>query len=207
MITLTSLLTAVGVTAPAGLNAYLALLIVGLAARFTSLVTLEAPYDLLTNTWVLVGLAILLGVEVFADKVPVVDTINDTISTIIRPAAGGILFLANTRVIDLDPVLAGTLGLLLAGSVHGLKATTRPVVTAVSGGLANPLVSMIEDLFAAAGVILSLLAPLIGFILVVLLVTGMVMLAVAVRRRLRRFGRRQPGGRPPDGASLPPQPG
>jgi hypothetical protein len=208
VIALTSLLTAVGVAAPAGLNAYLALLTVGLAARFTSLVTLEAPYDLLTNTWTLVALAILLGVEVFADKVPVVDSVNDTISTVIRPAAGAILFLANTRAIELDPTLAGILGLLLAGSVHGLKATTRPVVTAVTGGLANPIVSMIEDLLAAAGVILSLIVPLVGFLLVVLLIIGMVALAVVVRRRLRRFGRRLPGGRqPPGGATAPPQSG
>jgi hypothetical protein len=171
-------------------------------------VTLEAPYDLLTNTWTLVALAILLGVEVFADKVPVVDSVNDTISTVIRPAAGAILFLANTRAIELDPTLAGILGLLLAGSVHGLKATTRPVVTAVTGGLANPIVSMIEDLLAAAGVILSLLVPLVGFLLVVLLIIGMVALAVVVRRRLRRFGRRLPGGRqPPGGATAPPQSG
>jgi hypothetical protein len=192
MSTTIAIMTAIGLAGPAGLNAYLALLIVGLAARFTGLITLEAPYDFLTNTWVLLLLGVLLGVEVFADKIPAVDSINDIIGTVVRPTAGGILALASTQGVGLDPVLMGALGVILAGGVHGLKATARPVVTATTGGLGNPLVSMIEDIAAAAGTILTLLAPVIGFIVVVVVLIIMITLAVQVRRRLRRLGSRRP---------------
>ena len=196
------ILTAVGLAAPAGLNAYLALLIVGLAARFTSLIKLGEPYNILTNTWVLLLLGVLLAVEVFADKIAVVDSINDLIGTVVRPAAGAILSLASTQQVGLDPVLAGALGLVLAGSVHGLKATSRPMITATTGGLANPFVSMIEDVLAAAGVILTLLAPIVGVILVVLLIVMMVGLAITVRRLVRRAVRWNLGrGRSPDPSS------
>lgn len=190
-----SIMTAIGLAAPAGLNAYLTLLIVGLAARFTGLITLQPPFDLLTNTWILLLLGLLLSVEVFADKVPAIDTINDLIGTIVRPTAGAILALASTREIGLDPVLAGALGIIFAGGVHGLKATARPVVTATTGGLGNPIISMVEDIVAAAAAILTLLAPLAGFLVVVTVVALLLAAVVALRRRLRWFGpRRNPPG-------------
>lgn len=183
---MTAIFTAIGLSAPAGLNAYLALLIVGLAARFTELIRLEAPYDLLTNTWVLVILGLLLGLEVFADKIPAVDTINDLIGTVVRPTSGAVLALAGTREVGLDPILAAILGLIMAGSFHGIKATSRPVLTATTGGLANPVVSMIEDILAAAGVILTLLAPLVGALLVLVLLVILIGTALWLRRLVRR---------------------
>lgn len=193
---LTGILTAIGLATPAGLNAYLALLIVGLAARFTDLIRLEAPYDLLSNTWVLVTIGVLLSVEVFADKLPGIDSINDLVGTVVRPAAGAILALASTREVGLDPVLATILGLLFAGSAHGVKATARPVLTTVTGGLANPVVSMIEDVVAAGAVVLTLLAPLVGALLVLLLLVILVLIWRWLRTRLARAGRR------PDPAGL-----
>jgi hypothetical protein len=198
---MTPLLTAVGLAAPAGLNAYLALFIVGLAARFTSLITLEPPYDVLASPWMLIVLGLLVGVEVFADKIPAVDTVNDLIGTVVRPVAGAVLALASTREVGLDPIVAAGLGLLLAGSVHGAKALTRPAITASTGGLGNPVVSMIEDMVAAAGVVLTLLAPLVGFILAVLLLVGMTALVLWVGRRVglafRRWRLGAGGGRGP----------
>jgi hypothetical protein len=192
---MTGIMTAVGLAAPAGLNAYLTLLIVGLAARFTGLITLQPPFDILTNTWILLLLGLLLSVEVFADKVPAIDSINDMIGTVVRPTAGAILALASTREIGLDPVLAGALGIVFAGGVHGLKATARPIVTATTGGLGNPIVSMVEDIAAAAAAILTLLAPLAGFLVVVTIVALLLVAVIRLRRRLRWFGpRRGPPG-------------
>lgn len=157
---------------------------------------LEPPFDALANPWILLLLGLLLTVEVFADKIPVVDTINDLIGTAVRPTAGAILALAGTREVALDPVLAAGLGLVVAGGVHGLKATSRPAVTAVSGGLANPIVSMIEDILAAGMTILTLLAPVAGLVLVVAVIGGLAYLAWRVRRWFRRSGRRR-GAAPP----------
>src|SRR5215210_6291804 len=141
---LSSIIAGFGLASPAGLNAWLPLLIVGLMGRFTDLIKLQQPFDVLTNTWVLFALGVLLLIEVFADKVPAVDSVNDAIHTFIRPVAGGILFAAHSGAVGgLDPTLSFVLGLVSAGGVHAVKAASRPVVTATTGGLGNPIVSFI----------------------------------------------------------------
>src|SRR5437868_8189528 len=133
----TSILGGFGLAAPAGLNAWLPLLIVGLAGRFHLFnLRLQAPFDVLASTWALVALGVLLMIEIFADKIPAVDTINDIIHTFIRPVAGGILFAAHSGAVGgLDPTLSFGLGLLAAGSGHAVKATSRPIVTATTAGI------------------------------------------------------------------------
>ena len=163
-----NLFTAFGLSTSAGLNAYLPLLIVALTARFTDLINLEAPWDVLTSWWVIGVLAVLLVVEMIADKVPVVDHANDVIQTVVRPAAGAILFASNSNIIsDLHPALAVACGPLLAGGVHAAKATVRPVVTATTGGVGNPVVSFLEDVVAFVVSVLSILLPILTFLLIV----------------------------------------
>jgi hypothetical protein len=177
---------AFGLAAATGLNAYLPLLIVGLLARFTDLINLSSPWNTLESPWVLGLLAVLLVVEMAADKIPAVDSVNDVINTAIRPAAGAILFAAHGNVIsDMSPVLAMGCGILAAGSVHALKATARPVVTATTAGLANPVVSVAEDVLSATTTLVAVVLPALAAVLVVLL------LALAAwwftRRRRRRM--------------------
>lgn len=171
---LTSLLTAFGLSSASGLNAYIPLLTVALVARFTDWIKLNPPFDILTNEWVIVALLVLLTIEVIVDKIPAADTLNDVIQTFVRPAAGAILFAASTHAIDLHPVLAVILGLVLAFGVHTVKATARPVVTASTGGVGNAFVSVGEDLVSAGVSITALVLPLLlGIILVVLIVGWM----------------------------------
>lgn len=166
---LTSVFTAFGLSTAAGLNAYLPLLIVALLARFTNLVTLREPWDALASWPVIAVLAILLAIELVADKVPVVDHANDVIQTVIRPASGAILFAANSNLVsDMSPVLAIILGILTAGGMHAAKATFRPVVTATTGGLGNPVVSTVEDVASGILSFMAILLPLITFILLIL---------------------------------------
>jgi hypothetical protein len=168
---LSNIFTAFGISASAGLNAYLPLLIVGLVARFTNLIKLNKPFDLLTNGWVLGVLGALLLIEIFVDKIPAVDTINDIIQTFVRPAAGAILFAAASNTIaDIHPVLAMICGILAAGSVHAVKATARPVVTTVSAGTLNPVVSAAEDVVSGTVTVVSIVVPLLGVTLLLLLV-------------------------------------
>jgi len=164
-------LTAFGLSASAGLNAYIPMLIIALTARFTNLVELSAPYDLLENGWVIAALTVLLIVEVLADKVPVVDHVNDAIGTLVRPTAGALLFAAASgSVVDIDPRVAMILGFVVAGATHGAKATARPMVTASTGGIGNPVISTVEDVAALLTSVVAVLAPvLIGAGLVVLL--------------------------------------
>jgi hypothetical protein len=178
-----SLATAFGLSTAAGLNAYIPLLVVALLARLTSLVTLNEPYSALSSWWVIGVLTVLLLVEVLVDKVPIADTINDVIQTVVRPAAGAILFAATTNVIGLHPVLAAICGVILAGGIHVVKAGGRPVVSATTAGVGNPIVSTIED---AISFVMSVLAIVVPYLLLALFV---IMLALFiwwyVRRRQR----------------------
>ena len=178
------ILTAFGLSGSAGLNAYLPLLVVALLARFTTLVHLREPWSALTSGWTIAVLVILLIIETVADKVPAVNHVNDVIQTIVRPAAGAILFAASSNVItDIHPVLAMVCGLLVAGSVHVVKsAAIRPAVTAISatpsGGVAtvpaNIVVSTVEDIVA---VVTSVLAVLVPFILALVLLIAVMAIA------------------------------
>lgn len=166
-----NLFTAFGLSASAGLNAYLPLLVVALTAKYTSLITLNKPWDVMTSWWVIGVLVVLLLIEMTVDKIPAVDTVNDVIQTVGRPVAGAVLFAASSGVVgDLHPVVAFVAGLLLAGTIHTAKTVARPAVTATTGGTGNWLVSIIEDILAFITAILAILLPiLIGLTVIALL--------------------------------------
>ncbi len=179
---LSGILTAFGLSTSAGLNAYVPLLVVALLARFTDLITLGAPWDTLENPWIIGLLVVLLAIEVLADKIAGVDHINDAIQTFVRPAAGAIVFAASSHTIsDVHPVLALACGLILAGGVHVVKATARPVITATTAGLGNPLVSTAEDVIAATVSLTAVIMPLV-MIFIVLFVAWVVW-RLLLRRR------------------------
>jgi len=183
METMGTILSAFGLAAAAGLNAYIPLLVVALLARLTTWIRLGPPYEALTHP-AIIGLLLLLAlIEFFADKIPAVDAINDGIQTFVRPAAGAILFGAQTGAIrEIHPVLAMACGLLIAGGVHSLKATLRRAVQIAAppfAPIATPLLSVLEDL-ASLG--LSLIAVLAAWGILVL---GVVFV-IWVWRRARR---------------------
>ena len=187
-------LTGTGLAASAGLNAYIPLLTMGLLARYTDTITLPGGWQWLSNGWVIGILAVLLAVEVVADKIPVVDHVNDVVQTVVRPTAGGLAFgagSASQTVTVSDPgAFFGShqwvpvaAGMVIALCVHGVKAAARPVVNATTAGVGAPVASTAEDF---GSVVLSLLAILLP----VLVLLGLVALVVggwwAVRRRRAR---------------------
>jgi len=171
---LLGIFTAFGLSASAGLNAYIPLLVVGVIAHyFPNTLNLATPFDVLANPWILILLGVLVIIEMIADKVPAVNHINDLVQTIIRPVAGAIAFAASANVItDINPVLALACGLLVAGSVHTVKAAAvRPAVTATTAGARNVPVSIAEDILATITSILAVIIPLIaGTLLIIFLV-------------------------------------
>jgi hypothetical protein len=187
MLILANILAAFGLSSSAGLNAYLPLLVVALAARFTSLIELKSPWDTLESPWVIGALVVLLTIEFFADKIPAVNHANDALQTFVRPTAGAILFAASTNVVSgVNPAVALILGLLVAGGVHAAKsAVFRPAVTATTGGVANPVVSLVED-------IVALVISVMAMVLPVLLATMLIMLTALVIWFLWRRAVRMP---------------
>jgi hypothetical protein len=180
-----SIFTAFGLSSAAGLNAYLPLLVVALLARFTDLVVLKPPWNALESWWVIGVLVVLLLIEMLVDKIPAVDTVNDTIQTFIRPVAGAILFASSAGIIsDAHPALAIVCGLLAAGGVHAAKATARPIVTGTTAGTLNPVVSLLEDILSFTLTILSILVPFLALLFLLAIVIWF------IRRRRRR--REQP---------------
>jgi hypothetical protein len=166
------IMTAFGLSASAGLNAYIPLLVVGVIGHYTNWINLNPPYNLLANPWVLIVVGILLIVEMLADKIPAVNHVNDIIQTGIRPAAGAIIFAASAHVItNVHPVIAIICGLLVAGSVHVVKsAAVRPVVTATTGGAGNIPVSIAEDVIATVLSILSIVIPVLVAVFLIIFV-------------------------------------
>jgi hypothetical protein len=164
-----SVLAAFGLSASAGLNAYIPLLIVSLMARFTNWVTLSEPWDALSSWWVIGALAILTLVEFFADKFPAVNHVNDVVQSFVRPAAGAVLFAASTgAATHIHPIVAIIAGLVVAGSVHATKALAiRPAVTATTAGTGNVPISILEDVVAT---VLSILAVVVPVVIAALLI-------------------------------------
>ena len=182
-------LTGITLAAPAGVNAYIPLLAVALAERL-GWVTLRQPFDVMGQWWFIALVAVLLTGELVADKVPAVDHVNDVIQTFVRPAAGGLVAVASSGQGRVEPWLLLGAGVLIAGGVHAVKASARPVINATTGGTGAPVVSTIEDVGAAGVSVMAILLPLITFLLVVcgLAVTVWGVWRWRRRRSLRRAG-------------------
>ncbi|WP_329252901.1 DUF4126 domain-containing protein [Actinoallomurus sp. NBC_01490] len=188
-------LTGLGLSASAGLNAYIPILVVGLLARFTDAVTLPHQFAWMSNGWALLAVAALLAVEVVLDKVAVVDHVNDAIQTFVRPAAGGAVFAASDAAARIDhsawmaghPWVGWVLGIVVALCVHLTKAGARPVVNAGTVGLGTPFVSAAEDAMSLTVSLIAVLIPaLVILFLIVFVLIGWRLIRRIRKRRLRR---------------------
>ena len=191
-------LTGMGLSAAAGLNAYIPFLIVALVARFTDFLTLPQSYSWIESWWAIGAGAVLLLTEVVLDKVPAVDTVNDAVQTFIRPSMGGLIFAATSAAEGLDhstwmtqnPWVGVVLGIITSGLVHTGKTVARPAINAGTLGFGAPIASTVED---GASVGLSLVALFIPVLVVVALVALawlLIWLWVKVRRWRRRRDQR-----------------
>jgi hypothetical protein len=185
-----------GLSAAAGLNAYIPFLVVALVARFTDYIVLPSGYEWIESSWAIgIGAALLLA-EVVLDKIPAVDTINDTIQTFIRPSMGGLIFAATTAAAKLDsstwmqenPWVSVVLGVLISGLVHTGKMAARPVINMGTVGTGAPVVSTVEDVSSLSLSLIALIAPLLVIVALALLAWVLIWMWLRVRRwrRTRR---------------------
>jgi hypothetical protein len=187
------LLTGFGLATAAGLNAYIPLLALGLLSRFTDLVTLPHGWAWLENGWVMTIVAVLLVIEVVADKIPALDSVNDAIQTFIRPTAGGIVFgsgtAAQTSAVTDPGAFAQSgqwipvvIGVVVALVVSLTKSAVRPAANVATAGLAAPVLSTAEDATSLSLVFVAILVPVLVLVAAVVLVWA----AVALLRRRRK---------------------
>ena len=190
-----AVLTGAGLSAAAGLNAYIPFLMVGLLARFTDVITLPGGWQWIESWWALGIGALLLISELVLDKIPVVDSINDVAGTVIRPATGGIIAAATQSASALDHSsflqdhewIAFIGGLVVAGVVHVGKSSARPAINLGSVGFGAPIVSTAEDVSSLGLSLIAIFVPIL--VIVALIVLGWVLWKYA--RRMRRFARRR----------------
>ena len=182
---LTGVMAAFGLSASAGLNAYIPLLVIALTARYTDLIQLSSPWDALTSWWIIGLLIVFSLIEFFADKVPAINHANDAIQTFVRPVAGAIVFAASANVLtELHPVLALGAGILVSGTVHAVKSVVvRPAVTVTTGGAGNVPVSVAEDMFAT---FLSIMAIIIPVVIAFVFISGTALVVWIFWRRNKR---------------------
>lgn len=181
---MTSLLTSVGLGLGAGVNAYATLLVFGLLSRWKPGMFDRELATFFSSTPVLITLAVLYAIEFFADKIPAIDHAWDAVHTFIRPAAGALVAWAasSPEVPRSWVIIVSVIAGIGALTTHTAKATLRAASTTTTAGVANPVLSLIEDVFAIVNAVLAIFLPWIVAV-VLLLVT---IFFIAMYRRTRK---------------------
>lgn len=182
---LVSISLGIGLAATAGLRAFYPLLVVSVAAHL-GWIQLNESYAWLGHWPALSAFAVAALLEFAADKVPGLDHALHAVGVVLAPVAGTAL--AASTLPGIDPVVGIGLGLIAGGipaaAVHMARAAVRPVSTATTAGVGNPIVSLGEDALAAGGIAVSFLIPVAGAILALSMMAGGFFLVRALVRRI-----------------------
>jgi hypothetical protein len=178
-----------GFSLTSGVNLYATVVILGLASRY-DWVALPAQYDVFASDWVIGGALLLYAIEFVADKIPLVDSIWDSVHTFVRPVGGALVAVATLgEASPSTEVLVGLLGGTIAAGSHLTKASTRVAANTSPEPFSNWALSLVEDVFVVGLGVLALQYPLValGFTIAILIA-----IAFALRwifRKLRGFTR------------------
>ena len=171
-----------------GINLYLVTLLLGASGR---LGWSDIP-EVLQRTDVMVVAGVLFAIEFVADKIPYLDSVRDTIHTVIRPlgaAALGAVVAGDSN--SIGAALGATVAGALALDAHAAKATTRVVANTSPEPVSNVALSLTEDVGVALLVALAITFPLITVIVGILVVAATavtIMLWKVARRAWRKVG-------------------
>ncbi|GLW03342.1 DUF4126 domain-containing protein [Streptomyces lavendulae] len=172
-----------------GINAYAVVLLLGVFGA-TGL-TDEVPASL-QRTDVLIVAGVLFLCEVVADKIPYVDSLWDTVHTVIRPLAGAVIgALLAGQSGSLTDIAAGAIGGSTALASHFVKAGTRMAVNTSPEPFSNIAVSTAEDLGVAGLVTFAMFNPQAAAVIAAVLLALGLALVVYLWSRIRRFRRRR----------------
>jgi len=171
-----------------GVNLYLATFMVGLAIRFNFIQMHEHLHqlDALASPWIIVLSGVLYVIEFFADKIPGLDSIWDTVHTAIRPIGSMAVSLMSIGTVNNEWIIIAA---LLSGSAslttHTAKMGTRLVANTSPEPVSNVVLSVGEDVAVASGVIFLLKYPIItaSFCLI-----GLIGLWILIPKIFRKIG-------------------
>jgi len=163
-----------GLSSASGLRAFLPPALVGLVSRYDALGAFELEgtrFAVLENPWLIGVLLFLALAEIVGDKIPVLDSALDLVAWPVRIAAGAVVFGAALAQESPAVIAAGMVGGgAIAATSNAVKSMIRPGATATTGGALNPFISFFEDLTTAVGSVVTILLPLIGFLMVAFLI-------------------------------------
>ncbi len=181
-----------------GVNVYAAVLVLGLAQQLGFVIL---PHDLqvLASLWVLATAALLFVLNFFADKIPLVDSINDVLHTFVRIPAGALLAFGATDSLGPEvSTIAALLGGTLAAGTHVAKTGTRALINTSPEPFSNIAASLAGDGIVVGGLILALAHPITFLCLLALFVAGLIwLLPKLVRLAMLPFRRMSRGRQPP----------
>lgn len=179
-------LLGLGLASATGLRTFLPLLMLALAARFGLFgIDLNDQMAWLADWPAIAALGVAAVVEFAGDKIPVVDHGLNVMGAFTRPIAGAVA--AGSVFAGVDPTTAAVAGVIVgaptAFAFNAAQGGARLTSTATTGGLANPVLSLIEDVLAFLTVILAFLAPILVPVLMIVLAVLLFRLAKRIRTR------------------------
>ena len=161
---------AAGLGWAAGLRLYTVVFVVGLAGHL-GIADLPPGLRVLQHPWVFGAAGVMLFIEFFADKIPLLDTAWDTVHTFIRIPAGAALaaMVFGGQGLEWQTAMAIMGGTLAAGT-HFTKAGTRAMINTSPEPFSNAAASFSEDIVVLAGLWLMFAHPWLMLALLLLLV-------------------------------------
>ena len=185
---------AMGAAWASGINLYATVLLVGLLGT-TGLVPLPEGLSPLTSPIVLTVAGVAYVIEFFADKIPGLDSIWDTVHTFIRIPAGAVLAAGATSGLGEDYMVALALlgGAAVAAGSHATKAGSRALINTSPEPVTNWAASIFEDVLVVGGLLLALFKPGLFLVFVVLFFLVALWLLPKIWRGLRSLYRRVGG--------------
>jgi hypothetical protein len=194
--TFLSVCVGIGLSAACGFRVFVPLLCLSIAAH-TGNIPLDDKFAWVASTPALIALSVATVVEIGAYYLPFVDNLLDSIAVPLAGAAG--VFVSGIAMTELDPFWRWGLAIIAGGGAATTTqlATTklRAVSSTTTAGVANPVLSTFEAIMASIVSVLSIVWPIIAFILVaVLLVASWFLIYYAWKRIAKLVRARAPSG-------------
>ncbi len=174
-----------GFSLAAGVNLYATVAVLGLASRY-GWVQLPEQFRVFDNSWIIGAAGVLYAIEFVADKIPWIDSIWDSVHTIIRPVGGALIAVAALG--DASPVVMGLIALLggtAAAGSHMTKAGARVAINTSPEPFTNWFASLLEDVFVIGLSLLTLKFPLLALFVSAAILVMIVLMARKIWRWLK----------------------
>tara|TARA_B100001109_G_C18624243_1_gene362949 strand:+ start:23 stop:628 length:606 start_codon:yes stop_codon:yes gene_type:complete len=179
-----SIFLAIGLSAACGFRIFVPPLSYGLLYK-AGLVQLGESWTWIGNDFVLAILALAAVLEICAYFIPWIDNLLDTLATPASVLAGTIL--SASCLSDFSPELQWILSLITGVSITGgfqvATVTIRGASSVFTGGLANPLFTIFEDVISLVITLTMIISPILGIFLIIFIAFSIRKLFLKLKKR------------------------